>query len=124
MQHKTRVYAKVLFDFLQKGKKEEFAQRIKRFKDLLKRRGDLKFASGVLQEFSKLWKERKGKIATVISAKLFSNTFKESFVKKLKKHGFVFEHMIDEKVIGGVAIFLGNEYMIDSTIQGRLTTLK
>ncbi|MBI1984504.1 MAG: F0F1 ATP synthase subunit delta [Candidatus Wildermuthbacteria bacterium] len=120
MQNKARLYAAVLLSSLQKASGSELEKRAKRFRDLLKKRGDLKLAANILQEFKKLWRERKGKIAEVQSAKPLLRSQAAVFRKKLQKQGFIFENKVDESAIGGVAVLLGNEYFVDNTVKGKL----
>ena len=120
MQSKTRRYAEVLFEYMKDASEKEAAKRIQVFKELLKKRGDLKLLTTVLQEFQKLWRDRNGKIAEVVSAKPLSVHTEESFKKQLSKQGFLVEQKIDEKIGAGVAIYLGNEYLIDNTLKARL----
>lgn len=120
MQNKARLYAKVLSDSLEKVSESEAQKRIRRFRNLLKKRGDLRLLSTILQEFHRIWKERKGKVAQAVSAKPLGATLENSLETKLRKQGFILESKVEESVGGGVALYLGNEYLVDNTIKGRL----
>ena len=40
--------------------------------------------------------------------------------QSLAKKNYVMEEKVDPAVIGGVALFLGNEYVVDGTARGKL----
>jgi len=124
MAKKANLYAAVLVQSF-KGAPEKKQREIAiKFKSLLKKRGDLRHLSSVLQEFSKLWEERKGKIARVASAAELSLTFVSTMKSTLKKKGYQMKEQQNENLLGGVAVFLGNEYLFDNTVRGRLQKLK
>ena len=93
------------------------------WKRLLYRRGASKQVSKILQEFARAWKERKGRIATVLSAEPLADKSKKQFEEALAKKKYVVEEKVDPGVIGGVALFLGSDYVIDATIKGKLKRL-
>jgi len=119
-QDKARTYAKVMVDFFEGATEAETKKRAKRLKEVLQKRGDMKRVSSVLQEFQKAWKERKGKIATVVSAQSLEDATRKEMRQSLAKKRFVLEERVDPGVIGGVALYLGNDFVIDSTLQGKL----
>lgn len=124
MAKKTSLYAKVLvqsFDGASVEKQREIAIR---FKSLLKKRGDLRRASSVLQEFLKLWEERNGKIARMVSANELPSSIATQMKSMLKKDGYQVKEEQNESLIGGTAVFLGNEYLFDNTVKGKLQKLK
>ena len=120
MQSKARTYAAVMVQALNEVSEKEAAQKIKRLKNLLYKRGDFKQVSAILREFSKAWKERNGKIAMVVSAEPLAENTKNQIEQSLRKNGYVAEEKVDKEVIGGMALYLGNDYVIDSTIKGKL----
>ena len=124
MVKKVSLYAKVLVQSLNGASEKEQKEIAVRFKRLLKKRGDLRHLSSVLQEFLKLWEERKGKIARVITAHEFSSSFVSSMKNVLKKDGYQVKEEQNESLIGGTAVFLGNEYLFDNTVKGKLQKLK
>ena len=123
MQSKVRIYAKVLHEALRGVSLAEQKKRIRMFKEILKRRGDIKISHGILQEFYRLQKEQKGKVGEVVSAKKLAASVKARLVSNLKSMKFALQDRIDPSLIGGVAVFLGNEFLIDNTILGRLRKL-
>lgn len=120
MQSKVRIYAKVLYESLKGVSFAEQKRRIHICKEILKRRGDIKISHGILQEFHRLEIEQKGKVGEVVSAKKLAAPVKAALVSKLKSMKFSLQDRIDPAVIGGVAVFLGKEFLIDNTILGRL----
>ena len=124
MAKKTSLYARALVESLKDVPLKEQKERIVRFKTLLKKRGDLRLQSAILGEFVKLWEKRDGKIATVISAKEAPDSFIHSITKTLKKEGYVVKEEENEALIGGFAVFLSNEYLIDNSIKGKLHKLR
>ncbi|MDO8474346.1 MAG: F0F1 ATP synthase subunit delta [bacterium] len=123
MQSKVRIYAKVLYEVLKGVSLSEQKKRIHALYGILKKRGDIKISNGILQEFQRLEKEQKGKIGKAVSARRLSSSVKATLVSKLKSMKFVLQDRIDPSVIGGVALFLGNDFLIDNTILARLRKL-
>ena len=123
MQSKMRIYAKVLYEVLKGVSLSEQKKRIQVFKGILKKRGDMKISHGILQEFGRLEKEQKGKIGQVVSARALAPSVKTALASKLKSMKFVLQPRIESSVIGGVALFLGKEFLIDNTMLARLRKL-
>ena len=99
---------------------KEATERVKSLKILLQKRGDFKQLSKILYEFTRAWKERKGPVAEVVSTEPLSGKVRESMEKSLKKKGYIMEERIDSSVIGGIALYLGRDFLIDGTIRGKL----
>lgn len=123
MPSKARMYGRVLQEVLEKTPESKQKALFKRFKELLKKRGDLRLLSGAVQEFQGAWENRKGNIAQVIFAKAPSAAMRQSTEKALKRKGFAYQEKLDSSLIGGAKIFLGNELLIDNSIRGKLRTL-
>ncbi|MBI2124086.1 MAG: F0F1 ATP synthase subunit delta [Candidatus Wildermuthbacteria bacterium] len=123
MQSNVRIYAKVLHEALKGVSLVEQKKRIHVFKEILKKRGDMKISHGILQEFLSLQREEKGKIGEVVAARQLSPSLKATFSTILKSMKFVLQDRVDPAVIGGVALFLGKEFLIDNTILARLRKL-
>lgn len=123
MQSKVRVYARVLHEALKGVSLAEQKKRIRVFKEILKKRGDIKISSGILRVFLRLQKEQGGRVGEVVSSRKLAASAKSALASKLKSMKFVLKNRIDEAVIGGVAVFLGDEFLIDNTILGRLRKL-
>ncbi|MBI1971472.1 MAG: F0F1 ATP synthase subunit delta [Candidatus Wildermuthbacteria bacterium] len=122
--HRTRIYASVLRSVLEKTPQSKQRGVAARFVELLKRGGQLKAAGNILQEFKKLWAERRGKQARVLTALPLLKTQRDHIRRALQKKGFVMKEEVNPQLVGGTAIFLGNEYVIDNTVKGKLQKLK
>jgi len=123
MQGKNRIYARVLHEVLKGASLTEQKKRIHAFKNILKKRGDMKAIHGVLQEFHRLQEEQKGKVAEVVSARQLAPAVRAALASKLKSMKFALRDRIEPRVIGGVALFLGKEFLLDNTILARLKKL-
>lgn len=123
MPSKARIYGEVLKEVLEKTPARKRKALFQNFKNLLKKRGDLRLLSRAVQEFKTAWENRKGKKGTVIFAKIPSARARGSLIKTLKRKGFVYEQVVDPALVGGVQIFLGNDYFIDNSIKGKLQQL-
>ncbi|HEX9722284.1 MAG TPA: F0F1 ATP synthase subunit delta [Candidatus Paceibacterota bacterium] len=123
MQSKARTYAALMVQALDGATEKEAQQVIQRFKDLLYKRGDFKHISSILREFERAWQERNGKTATVVSAHSLAEKTKTEMAKSLEKKGYALQEKVDPAVIGGTALYLGSDYMIDSTVKGKLNRL-
>ena len=124
MAKKASLYAKVLVQSFNGASEKEQKEIAIRFKRLLKKQGDLRYASLALQEFTKLWEERNGKVARMISSSELPSPFVSSMKSVLKKDGYQIKEEQNESLIGGAAVFLGNEYLFDNTAKGKLQKLK
>lgn len=122
-QGKAKTYASAMVKVLDGVSAKEAAKRVSILKRVLYKRGDSKHISKILQEFAKAWKERKGKTATVLSAEPLAEKTKKQFEQSLSKKRYIMEEKIDLAAIGGVALFLGSDYVIDGTIKGKLQRL-
>ena len=127
-QDKAKTYAKVLAETLEEASEAEARldaarqakEKAQRFKLMLRKRGDAKYASEILREFVKAWKERKGPIATVVSAESLAPAIRKEMEQSLATKNYRVEEKVDKSVIGGIAVFLGNNFLIDGTIRGKL----
>lgn len=120
MQSKAKIYAQIMVESFDKLSESEARERVRMLKVLLLKRGDFKHLSRILQEFSRAWKERKGRVAEAVSAEALSHKAKEKMEKSLKKRGYIMEERVDPQVIGGTALYLGRDYVIDGTVRGKL----
>lgn len=120
---RARLYAKALQEVLEKTPRSKLKDVVLRLKFLLKKRGDLRHLPSILKEFEEFWSERKGKRARVALAKPQGSSLKVSLVRALKRKGFQYEEELKPELIGGLAIFLGKEYLIDNTVRSKLAKL-
>ena len=119
-QSKAKTYAEVMVESFDGVSEKEAAKRVQRLKTLLSKRGDFKQLSKILYEFTRAWKERKGQIAEVVTAEPLAGKARESMEESLKEKGYIMEERIDSSVIGGIALYLGRDFLIDGTIRGKL----
>ena len=84
----------------------------------------MRHLSSILQEFTKLWEERKGKVARVVSARELPQSFVGSVKSALEKKGYQIKEEHIANLLGGAAVFLGQEYLFDNTVKGKLQKLK
>ncbi|HCM36781.1 MAG TPA: hypothetical protein DIS53_02545 [Candidatus Wildermuthbacteria bacterium] len=120
MQSKIRTYADVMVQLFDGLSETEAREKVKRLKLVLRKRGDAKRISEILREFARAWKQRKGPIARVVSAEPLLKETRMHMEQSLAKKNYVMEEKVDPAVIGGVALFLGNEYVVDGTARGKL----
>lgn len=120
MRNKAKTYAKAMVQALDGVSEKEAAKRVSILKRMLYKRGDSKQISKILQEFAHAWKERNGQTATVVTAETLSEKTRMQIEQSLAKKKYIMEEKNDPGVIGGVALYLGNDYMIDGTIRGKL----
>lgn len=123
MRNKAKIYAQVMAESFEGLSRKEAERRVQRLKQLLRKRGDLKIVSNMLQEFSRAWKERKGQAGQVVTAEALSKQARQKIAKSLKGKGYIMEERVDPDVIGGMAVFLGSEFLIDGTVRGKLKRL-
>jgi len=122
MSKKTRTYARVLLGALSHASEKEAAGIARRFKFLLQKRGDVRILSAVVREFQRLWEERKGKVASVVSAKELP--LGSALEQELKRRGYRPRKEYDKELIGGTAVFLGKSYLVDNSIRGKLQRIQ
>lgn len=123
MPSKARIYGEILKEVLEKTPEQKRKALFQNFKNLLKKRGDLKLLARAVQEFKTAWENRKGKKGTVVFATHPSQKARKHIAKVLKRKGFVYEQIVDSALVGGAEIFLGNDYLIDNSIKGKLNDL-
>ena len=124
MTRKASLYAKALLKSLDGAPEKKQREIAIRFKSLLKKQGDLRHLSSILQEFAKLWEERNGKVARVVAAHKLPVLYAHSIKSVLKKQGYQVKEELNESLVGGAAIFLGQEYLFDNTVKGKLQKLR
>lgn len=124
LQHKTTLYARLLVEALRDAKPAVVAARVANFKKLLKRANDLKIAGKVVKEFERLWAARDGVVAEVITARPLGGSARKKLESRLKGKGYVLAERIDPRVIGGVALRLGTDVLVDGTIMNKLQRLR
>ncbi len=88
---------------------------------LVKRRGDTKFLMTCLIEAQKEYKAKGKKLAEVVSAAPLSSVSQKKALSLLKLKGFGTPiWRVNPQLLGGSALFLGNEYLMDGTLREKL----
>ncbi|MCH7552292.1 F0F1 ATP synthase subunit delta [Patescibacteria group bacterium] len=118
--HKTKMYAKALLEVLEGKSEKEQKLVAQRLKQLLKKRGDLRLLSAIVKEVESL---QQGNPAQVVTAFKLSEQARSMVKKYLEQKGFSMQEKVDAHVLGGIAVYLGKEYMIDGTVRGKLQKL-
>ena len=108
---------------LEEKTQKEAERIVKRLKQLLKRRGDLRLIYKVEKEFIKMEAEREGVSAEVVTASVLSDQTRREIEQNLEKKGFAIQERVEPDVIGGIAVFLGKEQLVDGTVRGRLNRI-
>jgi len=123
IRNKAKLYAEALRQVLESTQEKDFSNKIDNFKKLLKRSGGMKIAGRVVREFKTIWSEKDGQIAQIITASPLSKGMREQIELVLKNKGFVLKERVDPNVLGGLAIVLGKDRLIDYTIKKKLKTI-
>ncbi len=124
MRNDPRQYARALVEGFEGISEKKAKEKAERFKKIVYKHGAAKRIGEILMKFTELWRERKGPIASVVSATPLSSKTKTRMGKILKSKKYVMKEEVNPSVIGGVAMFLGNEYLIDGTFKGKLRRLQ
>lgn len=95
---------------------------VHRFKEQVVKRGDIKLFGSIVKEFEKRWESRNGTMACVVTPA--QSQVKKKVKEELRSQGYTVKEEVQEQLIGGVAVFLGNDYLIDNSMRGRLRQLQ
>ena len=120
IKNKVKIYARALVESLSHIKENEVIERVENFKKLLKKRGDLKIAPAVFKEFENAWEKREGETATLVTAEPISEKARKTIEFSLKNKGFQLREQVDKGVLGGAALFLGSNFLIDGTVVNKI----
>lgn len=116
MSNKVKAYVEAFNSSFEGVDRKEAEKRIVRFIELLKKHGDLKLASKIILGIQ-AQRELKN---TVVSASALPKKTKEKIEKLL---GGEIKESVNPNVIGGMALFLNNEFMIDGTVKRKITKI-
>ncbi len=119
---KIRRYVKALVGSLVKARtRKEAAVMLSNFFLLVKRRGDTKFLYAILREAQYEYETKGGKMAEMVSAVPVSPAARKKALSILKPKGFgAVAVRVNPELLGGSALFLGNEYLMDGTLREKL----
>ncbi|MBI4122810.1 MAG: F0F1 ATP synthase subunit delta [Parcubacteria group bacterium] len=120
--NKIRRYVKALVGSLAKAKtRKEAKAQMSNFFALVKRRGDTKFLQACLVGVQNEYKAKGKKVVEMVSAAPLSLTTQKKALSILKPKGFgAITVRVNPQLLGGIAIFLGNEYLMDGTLREKL----
>jgi len=122
MARKAAQYAQALLEALSKVREAEQGTVVHRFKEQVVKRGDIKLFGSIVKEFEKRWESRNGTMACVVTPA--QSQVKKKVKEELRSQGYTVKEEVQEQLIGGVAVFLGNDYLIDNSMRGRLRQLQ
>lgn len=128
MKTTQRQYAQVLFD-LTKGKdQKEIDAVVLDFAQELRRNRSLKMMDGIIEKFEEIYNQENGIVVVeVVSASELSEDQCQNISEFVKeKYGakeVVLEKRIDEDVVGGLIVKVGDE-VIDGSVSGKIMQLK
>ena len=123
IRNKTKIYSRALKEVLESVAEEEIPEKIRNFKNLLKKRGELKTAGRIMREFKKIWSQKKGRAAEVITATPLTEEQRGKISRSLKEKGFIIKEKVDPAALGGIALIFGDENLIDRTIKNKIRLL-
>lgn len=125
MKSKSALYAKVLIASLEEAKNaQEIAERIARFRHMLKAQRAWRSIGSVARECKRILKEKEGKLALVVRAKSPEKRDGVELHSLLARQGFRVEEEVREELIGGLALLLDNRILVDASIQGKLQKIR
>ncbi len=117
-----RRYARALAGSLtEAATRKEALSMLDNFFSLVKRRGDTKFLRTILIEVQKEYEVKGRKVAEMVSAAPLSSTEQKKTLSLLKLKGFCAPTWrVNPQLLGGSALFLENEYLMDGTLREKL----
>ena len=123
MQSKTAGYAQFLVELAKASSKSEFQKKTAVFAEILRKRGDARLFPKIVQEFERRWTATEGRYATVITGSELSAVLQKQLQDTLSKKGYDVKKRVREDMGEGTAILLGDSYLIDGTVRGKLQEL-
>jgi F0F1-type ATP synthase delta subunit len=124
MHSKAKLYAALLVDVLDTAGEKEQQRILTRFRTLLQKQGDMRIASKVVQEFKKAWENKSGQPGEIVSATPLPKSLADTLFRVVKKKGYIPKETVNTDVVGGIAVFLGSEYLVDNTFTARLQRIQ
>ena len=128
MKTSAKQYAQTLLELTEGKPQTEIEKTVASFADYIYRNRKLKLAEKIIEQFEKLYNQRKGIIeAEVISCEKL-NTEQEKKIRNYIKEKYrskevILKNVIDKKVKGGLIIKVDDEVM-DWSVRGRLGELR
>lgn len=128
MRITPKQYAEALYQAVQNKKDSEVKSAVNNFAGIVAENDDLKKVNKIIEQFSKLWNEKKG----IVEAEVFSVCeLDKSIISLLKKYiaklsgaeEAAIKQTIDKKLLGGVVIKYEDK-VLDGSLQTRLEKLR
>ncbi|HAI73763.1 MAG TPA: ATP synthase F1 subunit delta [Candidatus Moranbacteria bacterium] len=128
MKITTRQYAKSLFELTSGKSEQEIKGVISNFIKFLQKNRQLKLAGKIIEKFGEIYNKKKGIVeAEIVSREKLNGELivkLDDFIKnKYSAKEVMLNNKIDEKIIGGVIIKIGDEVM-DGSVGGQLNRLR
>jgi F-type H+-transporting ATPase subunit delta len=128
MKATTQQYAKTLLELTENKTEKEISGIVVRFADILKKDGQMKNASKIIEKFSELYNAKNGIVEAQVITK---SKIAESEIKKIKdyvkeKYGakeIIINNVVDKKIKGGIIIKVGDE-ILDGSVANQLKRFK
>ena len=94
---------------------------MRNFLSLVRKQGNTKLLQAMLLEAQRQQRMKAGKEAEMVSAVPVSAALRKKTQSRLKTKGLgSLVVRTDPRLIGGAALFLGNEYLLDGTLREKL----
>ena len=128
MKIKSKQYAQALFELTEGKSESEIDALVLKFVENLKRNGDFRKSNEVAKNFVHIYNRENGIVeAAVTSVKELSEDqlkqVKDFIVKKYEVKEVILESKIDEGMLGGISVRVGDE-VTDFSVGGQLKRLK
>lgn len=128
MKVKSKQYAQALFELTEGKSESEVDALVLKFVESLKRNGDFKKSDDVMKDFVKIFNKENAIVeAEVVSARELDEgqveKIKDFIGKKYEAKEVVLESKVDDNVLGGVVVRVGEE-VTDFSVGGQLKSLK
>lgn len=121
-------YAKTLYEITKGKSSSEIDEALVNFVKLLIKNNQIKFADGIISRFKKISNAEEGITeAEIMSREKLSSEIEDrigGFIKeKYQTEKVVINNKIDEKILGGIIIRVGDEVM-DGSLRNQLRNMK
>ena len=128
MKVSTKQYAQTLYELTDGKSEQEVLIIVKKFADQLKKDGQLKNATSIMEKFSDIYNKQHGIIeAEIVSRSEIGDSelkkIEDFIVKKYDGNKVEIKNTVDEKIKGGIVIKVGDD-VIDGSVEGKLKRLE
>jgi F-type H+-transporting ATPase subunit delta len=128
MKISPKQYAQVLYDITDGKSKTEAEKTVADFARYLGKDRKTKLAGKIIEQYAKIYNKEKEIVDVVVSSQKKLTEPETQKIKKFIKGKYdakevILENMIDEKIIGGIVVRVGDELM-DASMRGKLEELR